>query len=120
MKKALILIVMIFGINNLNAEEYASNKKYSFQEVAEILSEKIIEDREKIVALQQEVETLKMQLKNTETGVMRKINDTNRSVMDIKEVQIKNNIKGSDSNQKVSNETMRNIEISTELYNKVK
>lgn len=121
MKKISIIACLIIAFSSIQADEYSSNKRYSFEEVAEILSEKIIQDREKIVKLEHDVEELKMQLQNSENGVLRKLNETNRTLYDVKENQFKNNIKqSSNSGQTVNNVTMKNIEISTELYNKVK
>ena len=121
MKKLSIITCLLIAFTSIHADEYSSNKRYSFAEVAEILSEKIIQDREKIVKLEHDVEELKMQIRNSENGVLRKLNETNRTLYDVKENQFKNNIKpSSNSGQTVNNVTMKNIEISTELYNKVK
>lgn len=121
MKKISIIACLLIAFTSIHADEYSSNKRYSFEEVAEILSEKIIQDREKIVKLENEVEELKMQIKNSENGVLRKLGETNRTLSDVKETQFKNNIRTSGNSERtVNNVTMKNIEISTELYNKVK
>ncbi len=121
MKKLSILTCLLIAFSSINADEYSSNKRYSFAEVAEILSEKIIQDREKIVKLENDVEKLKNQIQNSESGVLRKLEETNRTIYDVKENQSKKNIEPSiNSKQTVNNATMKNIEISTELYNKVR
>lgn len=113
-KLTLSIILLLLGINQLSADEYSTNKRYSFQEVAEVLSEKIIEDREKIVYLYNEIEELKSQIKNTETGVSKKISELNNNVSN------KNRPRETDNSGTVNNATMKNIEISSELYNKVR
>lgn len=126
MKKFAILISLISLIGFSNASEYTSNKKYTYSEVAEILSEKIIEDREKILKLENELSELKNKIYNIEltTKKYSNLNDTNKKIVqkpmsEIKEPEFKPIQKNSNNQNEISNKTIKNIEISTELYKKV-
>lgn len=76
----LLVLVVIFS-NQLIAAEYNSNKKYSYEEVGEILSTKILENKERVNSLEQAMQELKYKNEQEVALLKSKVSELNNRIM---------------------------------------
>ncbi|MFX4240177.1 hypothetical protein ACOL3H_06725 [Aliarcobacter butzleri] len=118
--KKILLLIAIFS--QLNANNYVSNKQYTYNEVTEVLSDKIIETRK-------EIDGMKLNSIKDHAEMEKKINDLIEKVDALTRVQ---QIQRNQSSQQIKKESdktqekkeiinqFEEIVIDKDLYEKVK
>lgn len=102
------------------ASEYSSNKRYSYEEISEILSEKILENKSRINKLEEENIKLRNELTKSNDLLSQKVSEIYKVVKqnESTKTKIPNLQQVEQTNKPVKK--IKQVEFDKELYEKVK
>lgn len=118
MKKVLMTLCLMSGL--VYAAEYSSNKRYSYEEISEILSEKILENKSRITALEQDNAKLKSELNRNNELLNQKVSELYKILRQNESTKTKIPNTQQIEQTKPVKKNKQSVEFDKALYEKVK
>lgn len=118
MKKVFMTLCLMSGL--VYAAEYSSNKRYSYEEISEILSEKILENKGRITALEQENLKLKNDFTKSNELLNQKVSELYKIIKQNENTKTKIPNTQQMEQTKPAKKNKQSVEFDKALYEKVK